>query len=87
MVKMVQVLMDGSNVNLKLFKKLKEQRNELGSPGLIDFGSCDLHIFMVPLNPVPLNPRGWNLKNRQCRASSFLRIQQLDVRISLMALN
>ena len=52
MAKMVQVLIDGSNVNLKLFKKLKEQRNELGSPGLIDFGSCDLHIFMVPLNPV-----------------------------------
>ena len=39
MAKIFQMSMDGSNVNLKLLKELKEQRNELGSPGLIDFGS------------------------------------------------
>ena len=37
MAKIVQLLMDGPNVNLKLLKKLKEQKNELGSPELIDF--------------------------------------------------
>ena len=44
MAKMVQLLMDGPNVNLKVLKKLKEYRNKFGSPGLIDFGSCNLHI-------------------------------------------
>ena len=44
MAKMVQLLMDGPNVNLKLLRKLKEQRNKFGSPGLIDFGRCNPHI-------------------------------------------
>ena len=44
MAKIVQVLLDGPNVNLKYLEKLKEQTNKLGSPGLIDLGSCNLHI-------------------------------------------
>ena len=45
MAKMVEVLMDGPNINHKLLKKLKEQRNELESPGLIDLSSCNLQII------------------------------------------
>ena len=53
MAKIVQLLMDGPNVNLKLLKKLKEQKNELGSPELIDFGSCNIYTsFTVPSDPV-----------------------------------
>ena len=48
--KMVQLSMDRSNVNLKLFKVMKEQTKELSFPGLIDFGSCNLYDVMVPLN-------------------------------------
>ena len=44
MAKIVQLSMDGPNVNLKFLKKLKEQRNEHGSLGLINLGSCNLHI-------------------------------------------
>ena len=37
--KMVQLPMDGPNVNLELLKVMKEQRKEGSFPGLIDFGS------------------------------------------------
>ena len=42
---MVQLSMDGPNKNLKFLQKLKEQRNELGFPELINLGSCNLHII------------------------------------------
>ena len=45
MTKMVQLLMDGPNVNLKLLKNLKEQRNELGTRRLISVARCNLHII------------------------------------------
>ena len=50
LTKMVQLSMDRPNVNLRLFKVMKEKRKELSFPGLIDFGSCILHDVMVPLN-------------------------------------
>ena len=61
MAKMVQLLMDGPNVNLKLLKKLKEQRNEFGSPGLINFVSCNLHIIHSAFKSGTEASR-WNLK-------------------------
>ena len=46
MAKIVQLSTNGPKLNLKLSLKLKEQRNELGSSGLIDFGSCNLQIVL-----------------------------------------
>ena len=66
MAKMVQMSLDRSNVNLKLLKKLKEQRNELGSPGLVDFGSCNLYILHSVFKS--------GVKASGICASSFLRI-------------
>ena len=61
MAKMLQLPMDGPNVNLKLLKKLKEQRNEFESPGLINFGSCNLHIVHGSFKS-GAEASGWNLK-------------------------
>ena len=60
MAKMVQLLMDGPNINLELLKKLKEQRNDFGSPGLIDFGSYNLYIHGAFKSSAEAS--GWNLK-------------------------
>ena len=43
MGEMVQLSMDGPNVNLKLLQNVKDSRDELGHPKLIDFDSCNLH--------------------------------------------
>ena len=43
MEKMVQLSMDGPNVNLKLLLKVKDLGDELGHSKLIDFGTCNLH--------------------------------------------
>ena len=40
---MVQLSMDGPNVNLKLLQKVKDWRDELRHSKLNDFGSCNLH--------------------------------------------
>ena len=52
MTKMFQLSMDGPNVNLKLLQKLKEQRNELESPGLIELVAAIYTSSMVPSKPV-----------------------------------
>ena len=45
MKKMVQVSMDGPNVNWKLYDSLVEKRNQNDDyPPLIDIGSCSLHV-------------------------------------------
>ena len=62
MGKMVQLSMDGQNVNLMLLNKLKEERNEFGSSGLINFSSCNLHIVHCAFKP-GAEGSGWNLKN------------------------
>ena len=62
MAKMVELSMDRSNVNLKLLQKLKKQRNELGSRGLIDLGSCNLHI-VHSIFKFGAEESEWNLKN------------------------
>ena len=43
--KVVQILMDGPVVNLKVFEKLVNYREEIGANGLIDIGTCGLHII------------------------------------------
>ena len=43
--KMLQVSMDGSNVNWKLYDSIVEEQNENDDyPDLIDIGSCSLHV-------------------------------------------
>ena len=43
--KMLQISMDGPNVNWKLYDSIVEKRSENDDyPGLIDIGSCNLHI-------------------------------------------
>ena len=69
---MVLLSMDGPNVNLKLLKKLKEQIKELESPGLIDFRSCNLHIYIVHSgSKSSADVGGWHLKKCYSPASSF----------------
>ena len=42
---MLQISMDGPNVNWKLYDSIAEKRSENDDyPGLIDIGSCNLHI-------------------------------------------
>ena len=38
--------MDGPTVKYNFLQKMKDQRKELSSPGLIDFGSCNLHTVV-----------------------------------------
>ena len=42
--KVIQILMDGSVVNLKFFEKLGD-REEISAHGLIDIETCSLHII------------------------------------------
>ena len=43
MKNMVQISMDGPNVNHKLYDIITEERKENGHPELINVGSCSLH--------------------------------------------
>ena len=43
--KLVQVGMDGPNVNWSFYDKLNDERNELTLPELFYTGSCGLHIL------------------------------------------
>ena len=45
MKKMIQMSMDGPNVNLKLYESIAEERKEIEDyPALIDVVSCSLHV-------------------------------------------
>jgi len=59
--KMVQVSMDGPNVNLKLLDKMKERRHEIGQSKLIDFGSCNLHVVHGAFK-AGSETSGWEMK-------------------------
>ena len=61
MEKMVQLLGDGPNVNLKLLQKVKDSRDELGHSKLIDFGTCNLHTVHGAFKAVS-EESGWNMK-------------------------
>ena len=45
MSKMIQLSMDGPAVNVKLYDVLKNSRSDNQLPGLIDIGSCGLHVI------------------------------------------
>ena len=88
LAKIVQQLMDRSNVNLKLLKKLKEQMSKLESPGLIDFGSCNLHIVHSAFK-FGTEASGWNLKKLKLCFQLSIRGWWwfLDMMISLVSQN
>lgn len=60
--KLIQVAMDGPNVNLKLLKDLIKYLSELESdhPQVLDFGSCGLHTLHNAFK-VGVNATGWKL--------------------------
>ena len=59
--KMVQLSMDGPNVNWKFAECLFRDRNEIGLPDLINFGSCSLHIINGAFQ-TGVTDTAWNLK-------------------------
>ena len=61
MEKMVQLLMDGPNVNLKLLQKVKDSRDELGHSKLIDCDTCNLHTVHGAFK-AGSEESGWNMK-------------------------
>ena len=60
--KILQVSMDGPTVNHKFYSKLVEQRKEISAPGMIDIGSCGLHIIHGAFKTV-FEATGWALKS------------------------
>ena len=44
--KLLQVSMDGPNVNWKLLRLLEEERNSSPAPKLLNLGSCGLHVLL-----------------------------------------
>ena len=69
--KTLQVSMGGPTVNQKLYSKLVEQRKEISAPGMIDIGSCGLHIIHVAFKTV-LEAPFWALKSVLERAHTVL---------------
>ena len=61
MEKMVQLSMDGPNVNLKLLQNVKDSRDELGHSKLIGFGTCNLHNVHGAFK-AGSEESGWNMK-------------------------
>ena len=60
--RILQVSMDVPTVNHKFYSKLVEQRKEISSPGMIDIGSCGLHIIHGTFK-TGLEATGWALKS------------------------
>ena len=61
LTRIIQVSMDGANVNYNFLQKVKDQRKELSSPGLTDFESCNLHTIHGAFK-VGVESTAWNLK-------------------------
>jgi len=69
--KTLQVSIDGPTVNHKFYSKLVEQRKEISAPGMIDIGSCGLHILHGTFKTV-LEAPFWALKSVLERAHTVL---------------
>ena len=63
--------MDGPTVNHKFYSKLVEQWKEISGPGMIDIGSCGLHIIHGAFKIV-LEAPCWALKSVLERAHTVL---------------
>ena len=60
MTKMVQISMDGPNVNLKFLCEMNKLRQNDELPSLIDIGSCNLHVIHGAFKSGS-ESSGWNL--------------------------
>ena len=60
-LKLYQILMDGSSVNLKFYNEIVQDRQENMVHSLIDIGSCSLHIVLGSFK-IGAEKTGWNLK-------------------------
>ena len=60
--KLIQVGMDGPNVNLKLLKLMQTERSENEQHQLIDIGSCGLHTIHNAFKTVA-ESTGWGMKS------------------------
>ena len=61
-VKILQVSMDGPTAGHKFYSKLVGQRKEISAPGMIDIGSCGLHIIHGAFK-TGIEVTGWALKS------------------------
>ncbi|KAJ8043765.1 hypothetical protein HOLleu_11016 [Holothuria leucospilota] len=57
---LLQVSMDGPNVNLKFYRDLENERKTEELPGMLNIGSCGLHIVHGSLQK-GVTASGWNL--------------------------
>ena len=60
--KIMQISMDGPNVNLALYKELVAERKELNLSGFLDIGSCNLHTVHNAFK-VGAQKTDWNIKH------------------------
>lgn len=84
LTKMIQVSMDGSNVNVKFLADLKKDLQESpDSPMLLDFGSCGIHTLHNAFK-VGVQASGWQIieflrviynlfKNSPARKADYIR--------------
>ena len=82
--KVVQLGMDGPNVNLKMFELFKEEMSEL--PGRfqpLDIGSCGIHVVHGAFKMVFRNLLG-RFKNLFALLTMFSKIRHLDELLILL---
>ena len=59
---LVQISMDGSNVNWKFYHNLFQERKSEELPDLLNIGSCSLHVVHASFEK-GAKESGWNLSN------------------------
>ena len=78
--KLLQVSMDGPNTNLLFLKKLKKERIDNKLNGIIDIGSCSLHMVHGAYK-TGAEKTDWNL-HKVMKGSYFLLLHLLGGRIT-----
>ena len=78
--KLIQVGMDGPNVNIKLLKMIQAERSE-NEHQLIDIGSCGLHTIHNAFK-TGTESTGWGMKKSSREPIKSSMIHLLDEKIS-----
>ena len=68
-----QILMDGPNVNWKFFECFVNKGESEKLPGLIDAGSCNLHVLNNAFK-TRVNATSWNLNKLMKRCFQILHV-------------
>ena len=66
--KLIQVGMDGPDVNIKLLKMIQAERSENKQHQLIDIGSCDLHTIHNAFK-TGAESTGWGMKKKPLKGA------------------